>query len=133
MPPLGQFVAPGEMVLRPAQPLGMRPRIERRLAPAGKLWFAVRGEDGTPVSLGTLLVLDGTGYIDNVATDPAARGRGYAGAIVTRIGRETHRAGAVGPFLLCDPGAPATVRFYERLGFAPAGFLASTKGTTPAA
>ena len=103
------------------------------LAPAGKRWFAVRGEDGRPVSLGTLLVLDGTGYIDNVATDPAARGRGYAGAIVTRIGQETHRAGAAGPFLLCDPGTPATVRFYERLGFAPAGFLASTKGTTPAA
>ena len=103
------------------------------LAPAGKRWFAVRGEDGTPASLGTLLVLDGTGYIDNVATDPAARGRGYASAIVTQIGRETHRADAAGPFLLCDPGAPATVRFYERLGFAPAGFLASTKGTTPAA
>jgi GNAT superfamily N-acetyltransferase len=103
------------------------------LAPAGKRWFAARSEDSGPVSLGTLLVLEGTGYIDNVATDPAARGRGYAGAVVTRIGQETRRAGAAGPFLLCDPGAPATVRFYERLGFAAAGFLASTKGPTPAA
>jgi hypothetical protein len=34
---------------------------------------------------------------------------------------------------LSNPGSPATVRFYERLGFAPAGFLASTKGPTPAA
>jgi GNAT superfamily N-acetyltransferase len=103
------------------------------LALAGKRWFAVRGEDGGPVSLGTLLVLGGTSYIDNVATDPAARGRGYAGAIVTRIAREALAAATAGPFLLCDPGAPATVRLYERLGFAPAGFLASTKGPTPAA
>jgi len=103
------------------------------LARADDNAYPINGEDGTPVSLGTLLVLDGTGYIDNVATDPAARGRGYASAIVTRIGRETHEAGAAGPFLLCDPGAPATVRLYERLGFAPTGFLASTKGTTPAA
>ena len=84
-----------------------------------------------PVSLGTLLVLAGTGYVDNVATDPAARGRGYAGAVVTRIGEESRRAGADGPFLLCDPGSAAIVRFYERLGFAPVGFLASTKGPIP--
>ena len=120
--------------IEPAAAVEQLLTLERAvLAPAGKRWFAVRGEDGRPVSLGTLLVLDGTGYIDNVATDPAARGRGYASTIVTRIGLETHRAGAAGPFLLSDPGSPATVRFYERLGFAPAGFLASTKGPTPAA
>jgi GNAT superfamily N-acetyltransferase len=120
--------------IEPAAAVEQLLTLERAvLAPAGKRWFAVRGEDGTPVSLGTLLVLDGAGYIDNVATDPAARGRGYASAVVTRIGQETHRAGAARPFLLTDPGSPATVRFYERLGFAPAGFLASTKGTTPVA
>ena len=101
------------------------------LAPAGKRWFAVRDDHGRPVSLGTLLVLAGTGYVDNVATDPAARGRGYAGAVVTRIGEESRRAGADGPFLLCDPGSAAIVRFYERLGFSPVGFLASTKGPIP--
>src|SRR5439155_8255199 len=101
------------------------------LAPAGQRWFAVRDDHGRPVSLGTLLVLAGTGYVDNVATDLAARGRGYAGAIVTRIGEESRRAGADGPFLLCDPGSAAIVRLYERLGFSPVGFLASTKGPIP--
>jgi GNAT superfamily N-acetyltransferase len=91
----------------------------------------VRDDDGPPVSLGTLLVLAGTGYVDNVATDPDARGRGYAGAIVTRIAEETRGVGAAGPFLLSDPGSPGVVRFYQRLGFAPAGFLASTRGPIP--
>jgi GNAT superfamily N-acetyltransferase len=120
--------------IEPAAAVEQLLTLERAvLAPAGKRWFAVRGDDGGPVALGTLLVLDGTGYIDNVATDPAARGRGYAGAVLTRIARETRGAGAAGPFLLCDPGSAGVVRFYERLGFAPAGFLASTKGPTPAA
>jgi GNAT superfamily N-acetyltransferase len=101
------------------------------LAPGGKRWFAVRDDDGRVVSLATLLVLAGTGYVDNVATDAAARGRGYAGAIVTRIAHETRDAGGAGPFLLTDPGSPAVVRFYERRGFASVGFLASTKGPTP--
>ena len=101
------------------------------LAPAGKRWFAVRDDDGRPVSLGTLLVLAGTGYVDNVATDPAARGRGYAGAIVTRIAEEARAAGADGPFLLSDPGSPDVVRFYERREFARVGFLASTRGFIP--
>ena len=120
--------------IEPAAAVEQLLTLERAvLAPAGKRWFAVRDDDGRPVSLGTLLVLEGTGYIDNVATDPSARGRGYAGAIVTRIAQETRRAGAGGPFLLSDPGSPGVVRFYERLGFSPVGFLASTKGPMPAA
>ncbi|TMK59556.1 MAG: GNAT family N-acetyltransferase [Actinobacteria bacterium] len=118
--------------IEPAGAVEQRLTLERAiLAPAGKRWFAVRDDHGRPVSLGTLLVLAGTGYVDNVATDPAARGRGYAGAVVTRIGEESRRAGADGPFLLCDPGSEAIVRFYERLGFSPVGFLASTKGPIP--
>ena len=118
--------------IEPAAAVEQLLTLERAvLAPAGKRWFAVRDDHGRPVSLGTLLVLTGTGYVDNVATDPAARGRGYAGAIVTRIAQETRDAGAAGPFLLTDPGSPAVVRFYERRGFASAGFLVSTKGPTP--
>jgi len=120
--------------IEPAAAVEQLLTLERAvLAPAGKRWFAVRDDHGRPVSLGTLLVLAGTGYVDNVATDPAARGRGYAGAIVTRIAHETREAGAAGPFLLTDPGSPAVVRFYERRGFASAGFLVSTKGPMPGA
>jgi len=120
--------------VEPAAAVDQLVTLERTiLAPAGKRWFAVRDDEGRPASLGTLLVLEGTGYIDNVATDPAARGRGYAGTIVTRIAEETRGAGAAGPFLLTDPGSTDVVRFYERRGFAPAGFLASTKGPMPVA
>jgi len=120
--------------VEPAAAVEQLVTLERTiLAPAGKRWFAVRDHDGRPVSLGTLLVRAGTGYIDNVATDPAARGRGYAGAIVTRISEESRGAGAAGPFLLTDPGSTDVVRFYEGRGFAPAGLLASTKGPMPVA
>ena len=120
--------------IEPAAAVEQLLTLERTvLVPAGKRWFAVRDDDGRPVSLGTLLVLAGTGYVDNVATDPAARGRGYAGAIVTHIAQETRDAGAAGPFLLTDPGSPAVVRFYERRGFASVGLLVSTKGPMPGA
>src|SRR6266480_1443146 len=76
--------------IEPAAAVDQLVTLERTvLAAAGKRWFAVRDDEGRPVSLGTLLVLEGTGYIDNVATDPAARGRGYAGTIVTRIAEES--------------------------------------------
>jgi len=118
--------------IEPAAAVDQLVTLERTvLAAAGKRWFAVRDDEGRPVSLGTLLVLAGTGYVDNVATDPAARGRGYAGAIVTRITEETRRAGARGPYLLADPGSTDVIRFYERRGFVPVGYLASTKGPTP--
>jgi ribosomal protein S18 acetylase RimI-like enzyme len=102
------------------------------LGPAGKRWFGVR-EDGRVVSAGTVLVLDGGAYIDDVATLPGFRGRGYASAVVRTIVREARGAGATEVYLLADPGAPRVIAMYERLGFREVGRLASARGPTPAA
>lgn len=107
--------------------------IERDvMAPSGKRWFAVRGDDGTVVSLGALIVLEGVGYLDNIATFPEARGRGLASAIASRMAQEACAAGAAHVSLFADPDAPAVVRMYERLGFRGMGRLAATRGPLPA-
>jgi ribosomal protein S18 acetylase RimI-like enzyme len=105
--------------------------IERDvLLPGGKRWFGVR-QDGDLVSIGALHLLAGVGYIDNVATFPSARGRGFASALTSTIVREARAAGAATVFLLADPDDEAVVRLYRRLGFGEAGRLASTKWAMP--
>jgi ribosomal protein S18 acetylase RimI-like enzyme len=106
-------------------------RLEERLTEGGKRWFGVRDADGVVVSLAALLVLDGVGYVDNVATFPEARKHGYASAITARIAREARSARAEHVILLVDPDAPDVVRMYERLGFRDVGRLGSTRGPVP--
>lgn len=106
--------------------------IERDvLSPGGKRWFGVRDEDGSIVSLAALLLLEGVGYLDNVATVPQARGRGYASALTVRLVEEARRSGAAHVCLFADPDDEAVVRLYASLGFRTAGRLASTKGPVP--
>jgi ribosomal protein S18 acetylase RimI-like enzyme len=108
--------------------------IERELlTTAGKRWFGVREPDGTIVSLGAVMVLDGVGYIDNIATIERARGRGHASAVTSRAIRAAERAGAVHVCLFADPDDAAVVRLYERLGFGPVGRLVASRGPLPAA
>jgi ribosomal protein S18 acetylase RimI-like enzyme len=107
-------------------------RLEREvLGPGGKRWFGVR-ERGRWVSLAASLVLDGVGYLDNVATTPAFRGRGYASAVTAFAAREALAESAETVFLLADPDEPPTVKIYERIGFRAVARLASTRGTVPA-
>jgi ribosomal protein S18 acetylase RimI-like enzyme len=104
-------------------------RLERDvLAPGGKRWFGIRGRGRRLVSLGAAVVLEGVGYVDNVATEPRARGLGYASALVSEAVAWMRARGADDVFLLTDPDEPPTVRLYERLGFRSLGRLASTKG-----
>jgi ribosomal protein S18 acetylase RimI-like enzyme len=103
-------------------------RIEAEvLTPAGKRWFGVIDADRV-VATAALMVFDGVGHVDNVATSPEARGRGFASAITARLVREAQVAGAEHVMLLADPDAPTVTRLYERLGFRDVGRLASTKG-----
>lgn len=105
--------------------------LEREvLASAGKRWFGVRRR-GRWVSVAALLMLDGVGYVDNVATTPRFRGRGYASAVTTAVVDAAGADGVETIFLLADPDEAAVVRMYERLGFRQAGRLASTRGPLP--
>ncbi|MBI3647228.1 MAG: GNAT family N-acetyltransferase [Actinobacteria bacterium] len=104
-------------------------RLERDvLSPAGKRWFAIR-DRGRLVSVAALLLLEGIAYVDDVATFPASRGRGFASALTLHLGREARAAGAQDVYLSAEPDGP--VGMYERLGFREAGRLASTRGPFP--
>jgi ribosomal protein S18 acetylase RimI-like enzyme len=103
---------------------------EEVLMRGGRRWFGVRDPDGALASLGALLELEGVGYLDNVATFPASRGRGYASALTARLSREATEGGASHVCLLVDPDSSA-LRMYERLGFRTVGRLGSTKGPIP--
>ncbi|MBI2238004.1 MAG: GNAT family N-acetyltransferase [Actinobacteria bacterium] len=99
--------------------------LEREvMIPAGKRWFTV-SEGREVVAYGSLLLLEGIGYVDHVVTFPAARRKGYASAVVSRIAAESAGAGAERLYLLAEPRGGAT-GLYERLGFAEVGKLAST-------
>jgi GNAT superfamily N-acetyltransferase len=99
--------------------------IEREvLIPAGKRWFAVR-EASRVQALGSLMGMEGMGYVDHIVTFPEARRRGYAGAVVRRIAEEARRSDLDHLYLLAEPGAEA-VTLYERLGFEAIGHIAST-------
>jgi ribosomal protein S18 acetylase RimI-like enzyme len=107
-------------------------QLEREvLIPAGKRWFGALDEEGEVSSVGAVLVLDGVGYLDNVATFPQARRRGFASALTARLTREARSEDAAHVILLADPEATLPVRMYERLGFREVGRLASTKGPRP--
>jgi len=107
--------------------------IERDvMAPAGKRWFGVRDGEGALLSVGALLVLEDVGYVDNVATFPASRGRGLASAVTATMAHEARAAGVPHVILLADPEAAHTVRLYERLAFRGVGKLAATRGPVPA-
>ena len=102
------------------------------MLPGGKRWFGVRDDRGTIVSVAALVLLEEVGYVDNVATFPQARGRGYASAATGSVIDAARKTGVEGIFLLADPDEPAVVRMYERLGFRGAGRLASTRGPVEA-
>ncbi len=101
------------------------------LVPGGKRWFAIRDETGAIASLAALLTLGAVGYVDNVATFPHARRRGYAAALTARIVHEARQTGATNVCLFADPDDEAVIRLYGGLGFEEAGRLASTRGPLP--
>jgi GNAT superfamily N-acetyltransferase len=93
------------------------------MVPAGRRWF-VAADEGRPVALAALIVLDGTGFVDHVVTFPPARRRGHADALTRRLVFEATSAGAETTALLADPAGDA-VRIYERIGFERVSHLAS--------
>lgn len=106
----------------------LRALEEAASSATGKRWFGVRDRTGAVVSLAALVLLEGVGYVDNVATFPEARGQGQATAVTARVIAEARAAGAEHICLLADPGNAPAVRMYSRLGLREAGRLASTRG-----
>ena len=112
----------------PAVGQQLRAIEEVTFATGHKRWLGVRDDEGVIVALAALVVLEGVGYLDNVATFPQARGRGLASSIVARAIDLARQAGADHVSLFADPDDGAVVRMYERLGFREVGRLASTRG-----
>ncbi len=94
----------------------------------GKRWFGVRLQDRV-VAVAAMLLIEGVGYVDNVATLPEARRRGFASELTRRIVRECLRAGADSVYLFVDPEGP--LGMYERLGFRKLARVASTRAPFP--
>jgi ribosomal protein S18 acetylase RimI-like enzyme len=93
------------------------------MVPGGRRWF-VSMDEGRPVALAALMVLDRAGFVDHVVTFPQARRRGHATALTRRLILEASQAGAETTMLLADPEGGA-VRIYERIGFERVRLLAS--------
>jgi GNAT superfamily N-acetyltransferase len=95
--------------------------MTRRLHVAGHgRWFAVRGEDGGLVARAWLLRGDGIAQVEDVATAPSARGRGYASAVVSACMRAGLDSGADLVFVVADADE-TTPELYLKLGFKPRG------------
>lgn len=66
-------------------------------------------------------------YVDQVAVDPAFRGRGVTGVLLDAVSAEARRRGCRRIWLSTDPANPA-VRVWPRHGFAALGVQKDFKG-----
>jgi ribosomal protein S18 acetylase RimI-like enzyme len=122
-----------EAALRPgrtheivAQPWGS-PELAQELLDA-KVMLADRAQtrffgvevDGEIVAWSDLYLAQGVAQVEDVATRPEHRGRGYATAVVLRAVEEARRAGADLVFLVADD-KDWPKQLYARLGFEPVG------------
>lgn len=99
-------------------------RIRTVLAAAEATFLAVRDDRGNVVSRADLYLRAGVAQIEDVNTLPAARGRGYAFALVEAARTRARNAGADPIFLVADADDwPAD--WYRRLGFTEIGRSAS--------
>ncbi|MER6076750.1 GNAT family N-acetyltransferase [Streptomyces sp. NPDC001833] len=74
--------------------------------------------DGTPVSMaGVTLAVAGQVRVAPVYTPPELRGRGYAGAVTTEVGRAALAAGAAEVLLFADLANPTSNALYQRIGY----------------
>ena len=83
--------------------------------------FRVAERNGASIGCGALAIKDGYGEIKSMFTDPAARGLGAAGMILSNL--ETTARGMDLPWLRLETGTVlhAAHRLYERHGFVSCG------------
>jgi GNAT superfamily N-acetyltransferase len=117
---------PGRMQAILAQPWGT-PELARQLLDskvflaerAQTRFFAVEVNDEI-VAWSDLYVAQGVGQVEDVATEPEHRGKGYATAVVLHAVDEARLAGADLVFLVADDH-DWPKKLYARLGFDPIG------------
>jgi ribosomal protein S18 acetylase RimI-like enzyme len=94
--------------------------VSRRIhEAAGGRWFAVH-EDGRIAARAWLLADAGVAQVEDVATAPAARGRGLARAAVSAATQAALESGAELVFVVADADE-TTPELYRKLGFEPLG------------
>jgi putative acetyltransferase len=87
-----------------------------RLFRPGVLFFVAR-LDGDAVGCGGVAFDDGLAEVKRMYVRPAARGRGVAGAVLTRLEEEARAHGVTRLALETGDAQLAALRFYERAGF----------------
>ncbi|MEU8520212.1 GNAT family N-acetyltransferase [Streptomyces sp. NBC_01216] len=93
------------------------PQISARVAD-GRLYLWE--DEGVPVSMAGLSpTLAGQARVSLVYTPPERRGRGYAGAVTSTVGRVAADAGAAHVLLFTDLANPTSNALYPRLGYRP--------------
>ncbi|MGZ9810343.1 GNAT family N-acetyltransferase [Pseudoroseicyclus sp. H15] len=84
-------------------------------APHIHLYLAEAGAE--PLGTGALAIFDGYGEIKSLYTSAAARGRGVAAALLTRLEEEARAAALPWLRLETGPGLDAAQRLYRRFGY----------------
>ena len=99
-------------------------RISTVLEAARVTFFAVRDNSGAVVARADLYLRDGVAQIEEVMTDPAHRGHGFASALVIHSADVARSAGASMVFLVADAD-DWVQHLYRRLGFTDLGHTVS--------
>jgi ribosomal protein S18 acetylase RimI-like enzyme len=83
----------------------------------GKVAVAVDGESGDVVGAIVRWIVDGDLYVDNVAVDPAAHGRGIGNLLLELAVDDARRNDCGRVWLYTNAVMTENVGFYERRGF----------------
>lgn len=101
----------------------LRARLVER--PAGDLLLTAVDDGGAP--LGFVLFDPATGWLDQIAVDPRAQGRGIAQALLAAL--VPHAPGVIRLDVNADN--PRALAFYERAGFRPVGASTNPRSGLP--
>lgn len=130
------------IIVEPGNPMDPQPRalleqshtLMNALFPAGAchyldlealkaphIRFCIAREGSQVLGTGALAVMEGYGEVKSMFTDPAARGKGAAAAILRALEDQAREEGLPLVRLETGTGLDAAHRLYERHGFAACG------------
>jgi len=83
----------------------------------GRVAVAVDGDSGDVVGAIVRWIVDGDMYVDNIAVDPEAHGRGIGNTLLELAADEGRRNGCGRVWLYTNAVMTENIGFYERRGF----------------